>query len=175
MKSPIEQKMINSLKISFALLLLFGCKGVDKDEPVPVLPDSVFNKVKLTDLKANPISLKEYNGKTIFLNFWATWCKPCKEEMPSIEKAQNILQNEKIVFLLASSESAEEIEEFKANHNYKFKYIRIENSEELNIQALPTTFIFNPEGKLVFSESGFRKWDEKNNIDILLKMANKDD
>jgi hypothetical protein len=41
----------------------------------------------------------------------------------------------------------------------------------MNVQALPTTFIFNSAGNLVFSETGFRKWDEKNNIDLILKIA----
>ena len=93
--------------------------------------------------------------------------------MPSIEKVQNILKNEDLVFLLASGESAEEIDAFRNAHDYKFNYARIENSEELGIQVLPTTFIFNPEGKLVFSEAGNRKWDDKTNIDMILKIANK--
>lgn len=91
--------------------------------------------------------------------------------MPTIEEVQNILQDEKIIFLMASNESAEQIKEFSKFHKYKFKYVRIENSEEMNVQALPTTFIFNPEGNMVFSETGYRKWDEKNNIDLILKIV----
>jgi thioredoxin-related protein len=92
--------------------------------------------------------------------------------MPSIKEAQNILQNEKIIFLMASGESADQIKEFSITHEYRFNYVIIENSEEMNVQALPTTFIFNKEGNLVFSETGYRKWDEKNNIDLILKIAN---
>jgi len=130
-----------------------------------------LDKIKLSDLNHQPISLTQYQGKTIFINFWATWCKPCLKEMPSIEEAQNILQNEKIIFLMASGESAEQIKDFNTGHDYKFNYVRIENSEEINVQALPTTFIFNSVGNLVFSETGVRKWDEKNNIDLILKIA----
>lgn len=167
--------MIGMRIICFALLFgLLGCNGESKDKSVPVIrQDREFDKVKLTDLKHRPIDLKQYEGKTVFINFWATWCKPCIEEMPSIEKVQNILKNEDLVFLLASGESAEEIDAFRNAHDYKFNYARIENSEELGIQVLPTTFIFNPEGELVFSEAGNRKWDDKNNIDMILKIANK--
>lgn len=166
--------MISCQGISFLLLLLLmGCQGIEKDNPAPA--DRPFDKVRLTDLKNKPIGLKQYKGKTIFLNFWATWCKPCKEEMPSIEKAQNILGDENIVFLMGSSESIEEITAFKINNNYKFNYIRIENSEELDIQALPTTFIFNAEGKLAFSEMGFRQWDDSINIDMIRKIINKNE
>ena len=130
-----------------------------------------IDKIRLTDLNGQPHSLKQYPGKTIFINFWATWCKPCIQEMPSIKEMQNILQNENIIFLMASNESPEQIEEFTNTRDYKFNFVRIENSEEMNVQALPTTFIFNKKGELVFSETGFRKWNEKNNIDLILKIA----
>ena len=166
--------MISYQGISFfLLLLLMGCNGIEKDNPS--LSDRPFDIVRLTDLKNKPIGLKQYKGETIFLNFWATWCKPCKEEMPSIEKVQNILGDENIVFLMGSSERLEEITTFKINNNYKFNYVRIGNSEELDIQALPTTFIFNAEGKLVFSEMGFRKWDDSINIDMIRKIINKNE
>jgi len=164
-------------KISIVLLFgIFACKGGDKDKPVSHTgKDREIDKIRLKDLNGQPINLEKYKGKTIFLNFWATWCKPCIEEMPTIEKAQNILQNEEVIFLLASGESAEEINVFQNAHDYKFNYARIENSEELNIQTLPTTFIFNPKGELVFSETGYRKWDEKNNIDMIRKIVNKNE
>ena len=93
--------------------------------------------------------------------------------MPSIEKAKNTLQNENVIFLMASGESTEEIEAFRKTRKYDFNYILIENSEELGIQVLPTTYIFNPQGELVFSESGYRNWNEKDNIDMIRKMASK--
>ena len=130
-----------------------------------------IDKIRLMDLNGQSHSLKQYLVKTIFINFWATWCKPCIQEMPSIKEMQNILQNENIIFLMASNESPEQIEEFINTRDYKFNFVRIENSEEMNVQALPTTFIFNKKGELLFSETGFRKWNEKNNIDLILKIA----
>lgn len=91
--------------------------------------------------------------------------------MPSIQKAQDLLKNEDIVYLFASDETVEQIEKFKTNHSYPFHYVRAENMESLNIMALPTTYIFNPEGKLVFSEMGYRKWDAKENIDLLINAG----
>jgi thiol-disulfide isomerase/thioredoxin len=163
----------NRIYFILIILLVSGCNEVSKEKPVALLPDSAFNKVKLSDLKNNSFSLKQFEGKTIFLNFWATWCKPCIAEMPTIEKAKSILNKEDVVFLVASGESAEEIEAFRKAHSYKFNYLQVLNSEELDIQSLPTTFIFNPAGQLVFSESGYRKWDEKSNIEMILKIINK--
>lgn len=169
--------MINRRIKYFVLLFgLWGCNGEGKNKPVPVIrQDRELDKVKLTDLKGMPMDLKQYHGKTIFINFWATWCKPCIAEMPSIEKAQNILRHEDVVFLLASGENSEEIDAFRNDRDYQVNYVGIENSEELGIQALPTTFIFNPEGKLAFSEAGSRKWDDKSNIEMIREIANKND
>ena len=169
--------MIIIRKISVVLMFsLLSCNGVDKGKSVTAIEkDRPFDKIRLKDLNDQLINLEKYKGKTIFLNFWATWCKPCIAEMPTIEKAQTILNKEDIVFLMASSEAAEEIDAFKKAHNFNFDYLQVQNSEELNIQSLPTTFIFNKEGKLVFSESGYRKWDEKNNIDMILKIVNKNE
>ncbi|MFN2457659.1 MAG: TlpA family protein disulfide reductase [Chitinophagaceae bacterium] len=134
-----------------------------------------IDKIRLTDIKGQLHSLKQYEGKVILINFWATWCKPCIQEMPSIKEMQDILQNENIIFLMASNETPEQIKEFANTHDYKFNFVRIENSEEINVQALPTTFIFNKKGDLVFSETGSRKWNEKSNIDLILKIAKQND
>lgn len=164
-------------KIFFLVLFgVFGCDGTDQEKSVSIIEsERQFYNIRITDLNGQTINLQKYKGKTIFINFWATWCGPCLAEMPSIEKAQNILKNKEVVFLFASAETVEEIEAFRNVHNYKFNYIRIENSEELGIQVLPTTFIFNSKGKLVFSEAGYRKWNEKVNIDMILKIENEND
>lgn len=155
---------------------LCGCINKTQEEPNSSAETiRAIDRIKLTDLNGQAINVEEHQGKTIFINFWATWCKPCIQEMPFIEEAQRTFQNENILFLLASSESAEEIEEFISNHNYSFKYVRIENSEEMNVQALPTTFIFNRQGDLVFSETGFREWSEKQNIDLIKKIVKQND
>jgi thiol-disulfide isomerase/thioredoxin len=156
--------------------LLFGllsCNEGNKDKVVSSIEkDRPIDKIRLKDLDGTPINLEKYQGETVFINFWATWCKPCLKEMPSIEKAQHILQNENVVFLLASAETIEEIGTFRKLNTYPFNYVQIQNSEELSIDGLPTTFIFDKEGKLVFSESGYRKWDDKGNIDTILKIIN---
>lgn len=158
-----------------AVVLLFslsGCNTGNNDKaPVIIKEERPVEKIRLKDLNDQPVNLDKYKGKTVFINFWATWCRPCIEEMPSIANAQKILTDTDVIFLLASGESAEEINAFRNAHDYKFNYIRIKNSEESGIQALPTTYIFNPAGKLVFSETGSRKWDDKNNIDLIINIA----
>ena len=158
------------------LIIISACKNATetketKQQTQLSQQKKVITQIHLTDLNDQSIDLKKYKGKTIFINFWATWCKPCREEMPSIQEAMKMLKDEKIEFLFASDETKEQIEEFKAAHDYNFNYVKVENLAEFNIIGLPTTFIFDSNGELIFSEMGYRKWDDKANIDLILNNA----
>jgi|SRR5688572_17967531 len=156
----------------FFFLGIIACKDVTKHKPDSTESvQTTIDEVKLISLTDQPIDMKQYKDKTVFINFWATWCKPCLEEMPSIQKAMDTLSNENIIFLFASEETSDQIEDFKRSHSYPFQLVRVENLAELNIMALPTTFIFNKQGNRVFSEMGYRKWDDKTNIDLITKIA----
>ena len=153
--------MVLIRKISVALLFgLLSCNEGNKDKVVSIIEkDRPIDKIRLKDLDGTPINLEKYQGETVFINFWATWCKPCLQEMPSIEKAQQFLQNENVVFLLASAETIEEIGTFRKLNTYPFNYVQIQNSEELSIDGLPTTFIFDKEGsgECVIADDGGTK------------------
>ena len=151
----------------FALLFLLGCSSKNKEKNTISLDD-----IKLSTLSGEKIDMEEFKGKTVFINFWATWCKPCIQEMPTINSAQSMFKDNDVVFLFASNEEIDRINEFSAKHPYEFLYVNLENMEDLKIQALPTTFIFDSDGKLQFSESGFRMWDEAANIDLISKIKN---
>ena len=161
------QKTICYLSLIIFIALL-GCSGKSGKQADVVS----LEKVKLKDLNNQPIDLTRYKNKIVFINFWATWCRPCIEEMPSIDRAQTKLQNENIEFLVASNEALDRIQSFIKNHDLKLNYVKLENLEELKIQALPTTFIFDREGELVFSETGYRQWDDPENIDMITKIIN---
>ena len=154
------------------LIVLFSCKDDKVVEAVASLQTELKpSMIRLATMNGQSVNMDLYKGKTIFINFWATWCKPCLQEMPSIQRAKEMMKNEDIVFLFASDETAEQIEGFKSVHDYDFNYVRAENLEELNIMALPTTFIFDKKGKLVFSEMGYKKWDDKKNIEMILNIT----
>lgn len=157
--------------IYLILIVLSACSGNSSDSKDAI----AITDIKLKELNDQPIDITQYEGKTVFINFWATWCKPCIQEMPTIASAQEKFKNENVVFLLASNEEPDQIESFIKNHTYNFQYICVENMEALNIQALPTTFIFDSEGRLKFSENGFRVWDDPENIELITKIINDHD
>ena len=165
-------KLFLSILIILISIVIPACVSSEtKKEKVASSTGIDIEKIKLTNLKGDAFDLNKYLGKTVFINFWATWCKPCKEEMPTIKNVMDSLKNKNITFLFASDETADQIQSFEAAHNYDLNYFMASNMEELNIMALPTTFIFNKNGELVFSETGYRKWDEPANIDLILKIV----
>lgn len=158
-------KMKLVAQIISLIIILTGCGKSNHDS-------NDLMGIRLSEIDGEPLQLTQYSDKVVFVNFWATWCKPCIQEMPTLVKAQEKFKNDKIVFLYASNEEPEQIEKFQQKHPYDFHYVRVENFEEFNIQALPTTYIFNAEGKLEFSESGFRNWEASENIELIAKIIN---
>ena len=98
-------------------------------------------------------NIKKYEGKVIFLNFWATWCPPCREEMPAIEELYKEYGENKrdVVFLGVNSEKKNKVEKFLKNEKYTFPTLFDINGEITNkyyINAFPTTFIINEKGEI---------------------------
>ncbi|GAA4293879.1 cytochrome c biogenesis protein CcdA [Anaerocolumna aminovalerica] len=119
----------------------------------------------LTDQYGNTHTLSDYKGKVVFLNFWASWCGPCKKEMPDIEELYqkyNLNQDEVVFLGVAnpkskdyphnSDEEKDEILEFLDENGYKFPTVFDETGEILMnyyITAFPTTFMINKEGNVM--------------------------
>lgn len=148
------------------LTIMTGC-STGKNDNTSNSDQIGLKEIKLETLDGKTIDMQSLEGKTVFINFWATWCKPCLQEMPSIEKAKQELTDPNIVFLFASNEEPEQILSFKERRKFDFDYVRVTNFESLNIQALPTTFIFDPKGQRIFSETGYRDWSTPENKNII--------
>ena len=152
----------------FCFALFFGCSRKAD-------PDSELDKIKMRDLNDHPIDPQQFKDKVVFINFWATWCAPCIAEMPSIQNVSTQVPSDKIQFLLASNETVERITTFRKRQKISLQFVQLENQEEIGIQVLPTTYIINAKGELVFSEAGSRQWDSPENIELLNKIINDND
>lgn len=133
-----------------------------KESSTKITDDSVFAPdFLLYDQNENEWHLKDLRGKTVVLNFWATWCPPCRMEMPDFQKVYEELKNsnnQSVVILgIASPEygqetNAKEIKKFLTQNNYSYPTLMDFDgniSMTYYISAYPTTFIINPEGKVV--------------------------
>lgn len=163
--------VLSTTGLVIVFLVFFSCTGKTTEQQGTSTEEvTVAEKIRLKELNGEPIDLEQYKGKTLFINLWATWCGPCIKEMPSIERAKKVFTDGNIEFLIASNESIEEIEGFIKKRNLDLHYVQLENLEELNVQALPTTFIINSKGGLRFSEMGYREWDAAENIELITKI-----
>ena len=178
---------IQPMKLTYLLpLTVILCFSCNKNQQMPaesasvppereeiVLEDpfsgtNLVDNIKLIDLDNNPIDLSKYGGKRIFLNFWATWCKPCIIEMPSIERAQQQLSEEDFVFLLASDETVGRINRFKATKDFDLEFVRVETPfPDLGILSLPTTLVIDENGKIALNQIGALEWDAPEVIEKL--------
>ncbi len=130
--------------------------------------------VQFTSLEGNAVSLGELGGKAVFLNIWATWCGPCRAEMPNIEALYASLKNEQdIVFILAAEDQEEVVKAFLKDKPLDAPvYLMDEASKKkLKITGFPTTMILSKEGEVVFSQVGSAAWDGGTTKEFLLALA----
>ena len=118
--------------------------------------------------------LSSNQGQVVFLNFWATWCYPCKKEMPDVERLQVMFKDRNFrVLAVSAGEGPRKVEPFLKRYPYQFDFAYDEDSKISGIyqvSMLPTTLIIGPDGQILAKAVGPRKWDEKDFTDQLEKI-----
>ncbi|EGV19767.1 TlpA family protein disulfide reductase [Thiocapsa marina] len=150
-----------------ASALLFSSAALTADEPQTLTPMSDDIQAPEFDLQGpagEPQRLADHRGKPVILNFWATWCPPCRAEMPSMQRAHETLNDEGVsVIAVNVGEDAETIVRFLSETDIDFSIPMDLDSEVVQsypVKGLPTTFVIDPEGRLVYSATGEREWDD---------------
>ena len=149
--------------ILLVLSISISCKGERKEE--------VRNSKKVTlyaDLNGVPVSLEQFKGKRILVNYWATWCVPCLKEFPSLVKAQELLSNDNYVFLFPSPDGVEKIKVFNESKSYPLQFLSLNESlDKLDIYALPSTIIYATDGSVYKRIDGATDWSAPEIIELL--------
>ena len=106
----------------------------------------------LSDLAGKPWTLKELRGSVVLVNFWATWCPPCRKEMPDLETLYQRFGQKGLVILAISDEEAGKVRPFMAEHHVSYP-ILLDPGREVNelfhVEGIPKSFVYDREGKLV--------------------------
>lgn len=122
------------------------------------LPEAV-----LLDAEDGEHSLAEYRGKWVVLNFWATWCAPCRKEMPSLDRLQAAMPELAVVPVATGRNAVEGIRRFFDEAGVKGLPILRDPKSDLargmGVMGLPVTVILNPEGQEVARLIGDAEWD----------------
>jgi thiol-disulfide isomerase/thioredoxin len=144
--------------------------------PRPWFPESlssVDTGWKLTPIDGAPITLAQFKGKVLFLNFWSTRCSPCIAEMPGIARLYHSLHDERVAFAAVSDEARPKMSSFLRENNLQVPvYLAGQKPpENLSVGAIPTTFILDSSGIPVFMHRGPLNWDDDGARAYLLQLA----
>jgi thiol-disulfide isomerase/thioredoxin len=126
--------------------------------------------VQLRDPEGNIVSLSEFKGKVIFMNFWATWCPPCVAEMPAIDKLHEEMGDEVAFVMLSRDQNFDTAVAFKEKKDYGLPIYELAGPLPAMYQssALPTTFVIDAEGNLALTHKGMADY----NTDEFKKFLN---
>ena len=162
----------------FLILFLLFMSNAFANE-IPNIKNLVVNKefktyenITFLNSKGKLIKLSDYKSNLVILNFWATWCAPCKDEMPSLDalKMNSSLSNLKIFPINVGKENVKKSKKFFEDLNIKNLDIYFDNNSTLaknfSLRGIPTSLLFNKEGEefariigsIDFSEKEFLDW-----------------
>lgn len=175
------QSMITIRIFLFFLILILSvfhspAEGIDalllKAEIKPIKGNPSAPLFNLEDLSGKKINLKQYRGQVVFLNFWATWCGPCKEEMPSMEALYKKSKERGFVFLTISVDYEEKkmVKEFIDKHHYTFPVLIDSKCVTLDlygVKGIPTTILIDKKGRMVGRAIGPKDWNRTEIVNIL--------
>ena len=130
----------------------------------------------LSDFRGQQISLQQYRGKVVMINFWATWCAPCVEEFPTMLDLKKSLDNQPFEILAINmGEDAEAIQRFADRLNLDFNFpVLVDNeskvAEKYKVKGLPATMLVNKQGEFAFGGIGARDWNGKKAREEILPL-----
>lgn len=130
----------------------------------------------LPGLDGSQISLSSLRGKVVFLNVWATWCGPCREEMPSIERLYEEFAKEPDFVVLAVSQDSEgrgAVDSYVRQNGYKFRVLldpRNEVGDAYDVSGIPETFIIDRTGRIVAHHVGPYDWGQADMREALREL-----
>jgi peroxiredoxin len=140
----------------------------------PVEQAFVAPDFTLTSESGKTYRLADFRGKVVLINFWATWCPPCRREMPSMNRMWQKVKDKGVqVLAIDVGEDADTIFEFIGSYPVSFPLLMdLDGSviKQYPVTGLPTSYIVNPQGKVVYRAVGSREWDDPKLYEQLLQL-----
>ncbi|MCE3223906.1 MAG: resA [Nitrospira sp.] len=158
------------------LAVMFLVVWLQSSKYEPLVVGKVAPDFQLPDLNDKQLRLSDYRGKVVFLNFWATWCKPCREEMPSMEVLYKNFEKDGLVILAVSIDrvtTKKEIPPFVKGLNLTFPVLVDswgQTDKRYKLMGVPETYIIDQQGVLREKVIGPRDWTRLDNLKVLTQL-----
>lgn len=145
-------------------LMLQGLAGCNDDRVEPAAAGQSFPLATLLQLKRLGEEFPDIENKTLVINFWATWCTPCRREMPDLQKLADALDRDRFVVIGVSIDDDSNLaREFLLQHDIRFPNFQDSSAALVaalpGINAYPVTFIVSPHGVIRSRIDGMQPWD----------------
>lgn len=132
---------------------------------------------KLKNLSGDIVALNNFKGKIVLLNFWATWCLPCKEELPSMQRLYKKLGTRglEVVAVSIDRDNPDKVKKYIDQYNLTFSILLDPGQEARKsyfIMGLPTSYLIGADGRLKGFISGAREWDSPSSIKMFSALIN---
>ena len=130
----------------------------------------------VTDIDGVPFTLESTRGNWVFLHFWASWCGPCREEMPAIQQMTETFNNDKLeIVLINTAENEDTIFSFLGEIGMELNSLMDADglvTEKYKPRGLPTTILIDPDGNVQYQAIGGREWHKAEYINFLRNLVN---
>jgi len=131
----------------------------------------------IKDLSGNKINFDQYKGKVVFINLWATWCGPCRAEMPNIQKLYDKVDHDKVSFVMLSVDkdvNKDKVVKYINDRSFTFPAYMPSGylTSQLDVPNIPTTFVISKQGKIVVKEIGMKNYNTSKFRKLLEGLVN---
>ncbi len=135
--------------------------------PMPDLP--LAPALRLSDFQGNTLDLAQFRGRVVLVNFWATWCPPCRQEFPSLGRARQLFKPEEFEILAVNVD--EDLETARAFAGTPGFPVLLDPNAQVTstwkVAGLPTSFIVDRQGRLAFSITGEQEFDDPEMVTVI--------
>lgn len=182
MPEPLRKAFLAAIFLAWVLVPLTDVQSQPRGAPVTndllkriglsrATDSSWAPDFSLDDVNGGAVSLSSYRGKVVFLNFWATWCGPCRDEMPSMERLHRQLGSRGLAMLAVNAkESRQQVANFMKAHGLSFPALLDPNgrvSALYKVWGLPATFLIDADGRTIGMKSGAKDWGAHDVVSVL--------
>ena len=174
--------LYRTISILLCCLLMASAQAAEREQPklgyqLTALPEPLpAPDFTLEDMDAKKFSLKDYRGKVVLLNFWATWCPPCRREMPSMERLyQKFKDKDFAVLALNQMEDGDQVFTFTGDLGVDLSFPIVYDkdssvSRAYGVMGLPTTYLIDKKGNVRFRAIGGREFDHPEVEKLILQL-----